>query len=244
MVFNKGRNMNILTYKQGYQLEHSTFKVSEKASELIKKFHQSADGLTLKNWKALSEILDYAAAAEQTIAEQKQYISNLESIAATDLLTGLLNRHGFENEIIHAIARAKRYGERSLFAYIDLDRFKLINDTYGHNTGDIMLKQVSEVLNISIRQTDYAARLAGDEFGLLLTNCDIEKGKERVGYIRHNLRKITVNHNGTNIQTSASIGFSVIDESSLLENVLEKADKAMYLNKRKRRQSQNKYRIS
>ena len=139
--------MNILPYSQDYQLEKTNFKVSEKATELIKKFHQSADGLTLKNWKALSEILDYAAAAEQTIAEQKQYISNLESLAATDMLTGLLNRAGFENEIVHAIARAKRYGEQSLFAFIDLDRFKPINDTHGHNAGDAMLRQVAVILH-------------------------------------------------------------------------------------------------
>ncbi|MDG1708718.1 MAG: hypothetical protein P8H03_08140, partial [Emcibacteraceae bacterium] len=71
--------MNVIQYNQGLNLDHSTFKVSEKASELVKKFHQSTDGLTLKNWKALSEILDYAAAAEQTIADQKAYITNLES---------------------------------------------------------------------------------------------------------------------------------------------------------------------
>ena len=100
--------MNILPYNQEFNLENSNFKINEAASELIKKFHQSADGLTLKNWKALSEILDYAAAAEQTIAEQKEYITNLESLAATDILTGLLNRHGFEHEITNAIARAKK----------------------------------------------------------------------------------------------------------------------------------------
>tara|TARA_R110002096_G_scaffold428927_1_gene641257 strand:+ start:89195 stop:89905 length:711 start_codon:yes stop_codon:yes gene_type:complete len=236
--------MNILPYSQDYQLEKTNFKVSEKATELIKKFHQSADGLTLKNWKALSEILDYAAAAEQTIAEQKQYISNLESLAATDMLTGLLNRAGFENEIVHAIARAKRYGEQSLFAFIDLDRFKPINDTHGHNAGDAMLRQVAVILNDSIRQTDSSSRLSGDEFGLLLTKCDIEKGMERAGYIRHNLRKITVIHDGHELHTSASLGFAIINESSTLEQVFEVADKAMYKNKRERQKSRNKYRIS
>jgi len=63
--------MNIVPYNSEYQLENSTFKISERASDLIKKFHKSTDGLTLKNWKALSEILDYAAAADQKIADQK-----------------------------------------------------------------------------------------------------------------------------------------------------------------------------
>lgn len=236
--------MNILPYNSDYQLENSTFKVSEKASELIKKFHQSPDGLTLKNWKALAEILDYAAAAEQTIAEQNEYISNLESLAATDMLTGLLNRQGFEREIIHAIARAKRFNELSLFAFIDLDGFKTINDTYGHNAGDNMLRQVGAILNASIRMTDDAARLSGDEFGLLLTNCDIEKAKERAGFIRHALRKITVNHNNDEIQTSASLGFAIIDENSVVEEIFDIADQAMYKNKRERKNTKNKYHLT
>ena len=236
--------MNILPYNSEYQLDHSTFKVSEKASELIRKFHQSTDGLTLKNWKALSEILDYAAAAEQTIADQKDYISDLESLAATDMLTGLLNRLGFEHEITHAIARANRYDEMSLFAYIDLDGFKKINDTYGHNAGDAILNQVGVILSASIRQTDDAARLSGDEFGLLLTKCDIEKGKERAGYIRHKLRKITVNHNGNEIHTSASMGFAVIDKDSSIKEVFEIADKAMYKNKRERKNTLKKFHLS
>lgn len=236
--------MNIVPYNSEYQLDNSTFKISERAAELIKKFHQSADGLTLKNWKALSEILDYAAAAEQTIADQKEYISDLESLAATDLLTGLLNRHGFELEISHAIARAKRYNENSLFAFIDLDGFKKINDTHGHNAGDIMLRQVASILSASIRETDTASRLAGDEYGILLTKCDIKKAKERAGYIRHNLRKITLFHKGSDIHTSASMGFAVIKPDSTLEGIFEKADTAMYKNKRERKNSIKKYHLA
>lgn len=233
--------MNIVQYNSDFQLENSTFKISERATELIRKFHESADGLTLKNWKALSEILDYAAAAEQKIADQKIYISNLESFAATDILTGLLNRHGLENEITHALARASRYNEKSLFAYIDLDGFKHINDTYGHNAGDLMLKQVGKILSNSIRLTDSASRLSGDEFGILLSKCDIEKGKERAGYIRHNLRKITLNFQGQELHTSASMGFAVINEKSTLEQIFDLADRAMYKNKRDRKKTRNKY---
>lgn len=233
--------MNIVEYNPDFQLENATFKISERASELIKKFHQSTDGLTLKNWKALSEILDYAAAAEQTIADQKTYISNLESLAATDILTGLMNRQGFENEIIHANARAKRFKEKSLFSYIDLDGFKYINDTYGHNAGDAMLIQVGEILESSIRLTDSASRLAGDEFGLLLSNCDIEKGKERVGYIRHHLRKITLKHDGQELHVSASMGFAEINGNDSVEQIFELADRAMYKNKRNRKKIRNKY---
>ena len=236
--------MNVIQYNHGLNLDHSTFKVSEKASELVKKFHQSTDGLTLKNWKALSEILDYAAAAEQTIADQKAYISDLESMASTDILTGLLNKQGFEKEINHAIARAQRFGEKSLFAYIDLDSFKALNDTYGHNTGDAMLLKIATLLASSIRKTDAAARLHGDEFGLLLSKCDIGKAKERAGYIRHLLKKVTLDHDSKDLHTSASMGFAVIEADTTIEEIFQTADQAMYDNKRTRKNTRNKYHLT
>ncbi len=236
--------MNIIQYNPDLQIKNNALSISKKATELIKKFHQSSDGLTLKNWKALSEILDYAAEAEQTIADQKEYISNLESLASTDMLTGLLNRQGFENEIENAIARANRYGEISLFAFVDLDGFKRVNDTYGHNAGDAMLKRVGELLIKSVRQTDAASRLSGDEFGLLLSKCDVEKAKERAGYIRHYLKKITLNYHGNVLSTCASMGFAIIDRNVAMEEIFDIADKAMYENKRERKQTRNKYHLT
>ena len=236
--------MNVIQYNQDYQSDKTNFKISDKATELVKKFHLSVDGLTLKNWKALSEILDYAAAAEQKIAEQKAYISNLESLASTDMLTGLLNKQGFEQEITYAIESAKRYDEKSLFAYLDLDGFKVLNDTYGHHAGDLMLLQVGAVLDQSIRKTDAAARLHGDEFGILLTKCDIEKAKERAGYIRHRLRKISIKHEGHDLYTAARMGFAVIGKDSNVNDILKYADHAMYENKRKRKNTLNKYHMS
>lgn len=236
--------MNVIQYKQENLVEHSNFKVSEKASELVRKFHQSADGLTLKNWKALSEILDYAAAAEQTIAEQKAYISNLESMASTDMLTGLLNKQGMEYEVNQAIARAQRFGEKSLFAYLDLDHFKIINDTFGHKVGDDILLKIGTLIAQSIRQTDYAARVYGDEFAILFNKCDIEKAKERAGYIRHKLRKITVMHEGHEIHVGASMGYAFIDENSKMEDIFHAADLSMYKNKNERKTNKKRYRLS
>lgn len=233
--------MSVIQFSPDIRLEDSTLHISRKASDLIKKFHQSADGLTLKNWKTLAEILDYAASAEQTIAEQKQYISSLESLTTTDMLTGLLNRHGMEYEIMHAIARANRYDENSLFAFIDLDNFKLTNDTYGHNAGDALLKRVAEVIETSVRQTDYTARLSGDEFAILLTNCNSKNGKEKASYIRHKLRKIKLNYAGEILYTGASMGFAEIKPNSLINDIFETADQAMYKNKRARKRTQNKY---
>ena len=107
-----------------------------------------------------------------------------------------------------------------------------------------MLKRVGELLIKSIRQTDAASRLSGDEFGLLLTKCDIEKGKERAGYIRHYLRKITLNYHGNVLSTCASMGFAVIEQNVTMEEIFDIADKAMYENKRERKQTRNKYHLT
>ena len=103
---------------------------------------------------------------------------------------------------------------------------------------------MASILNGSIRKTDSAARLSGDEYSILPTKCDIDKVKERAGYIRHNLRKITLFHKGNDIYTSASMGFAVIDPDSTLEGVFERADKAMCRNKRDRKNSSKKFHLA
>jgi GGDEF domain-containing protein len=78
----------------------------------------------------------------------------------------------------------------------------------------------------------------------LLTKCDIEKAKERAGYLRHLLRSVSVKNEGKDLYTSASMGFAVIDENSKIENILKIADQAMYKNKRERKKTLNKYHMS
>ena len=232
--------MNIIQYNREIQLENSTFKISEAASELIKKFHQSADGLTLQNWKALSEILDYASAAEQTIADQKEMISNLESIAATDLITGLMNRLGFENEIIHAIARAKRYQEASLFVYIDLDNFKLINDQMGHQTGDEVLIIISNQLKDLVNTNDLVASLGGDEFAIWFDGISAGDVEKALSPINQNQSLFSKFSPDPSRPFSLSIGKAEVKGSAneTLSQIIAKADAAMYVHKRSKKQNQ------
>ncbi|MFC7050856.1 GGDEF domain-containing protein [Emcibacter nanhaiensis] len=208
------------------------------AGELIEKFRVSPAGLTTGSWSLLTEILDFAVEAEQTIAEQNRKIEELESLAISDPLTGLLNRRGLEMELDHAVARNRRHAEPGLFVYIDLDNFKEINDSYGHAAGDALIRHVAHLLKGSIRQTDYAGRLGGDEFGLLLSHCDSKQfSAAHLLYIRRRLEKSPLEFEGLTLRAGASFGIARITPDSNREDILNQADEQMYFDKRARRRA-------
>ena len=208
------------------------------AGELIEKFRVAPGGLTNGSWSLLTEILDFAVEAEQTIAEQKRKIRELESLAITDPLTGLLNRRGLEMELDHAIARNRRHAEPGLFVYIDLDGFKEVNDTFGHAAGDALIGHVSGMLKDSIRQTDYAGRLGGDEFGLLLSHCDSKQfAAAHLLYIRRRLENSPFEFEGHRLRAGASFGIARITPDSSREDILSLADERMYFDKKARRRA-------
>jgi hypothetical protein len=117
--------------------------------------------------KTVQDILAYVAEKEQSLADLRGRVAELERLLEADELTGLLNRRGFETAAHRALAHAARYNETGVLALIDLDRFKHVNDAHGHAAGDAALRLIGQVLAESIRATDYAARLSGDEFAIL-----------------------------------------------------------------------------
>jgi len=209
--------------------------MNKSAGKLIEKFNVSDQGLSARNWHLLSEILDFAVEAEQTIADQKQRIQELEKLSSSDCLTGLLNRRGLIIEMDHALARAKRHYEHGLFIYIDLDDFKNINDTYGHAVGDELLCHVAHILSSAIRGTDYAARLGGDEFGLLLTHCDPCADLIKIQDIRRAFEKQPFIHKGMIIPINASMGMADVTPDSHLQDIFSAADEAMYHHKKRQK---------
>ncbi|MBN4046463.1 GGDEF domain-containing protein [bacterium AH-315-P15] len=186
-----------------------------------------------KNWRLLQEMLAYAAEAEQQLAEQKVRINHLESLAVTDHLTGLLNRRGFQEALDRALADAARHDERGLIAFIDLDRFKPINDKYGHEAGDEVLRAVADTLIEGVRTTDYMARLAGDEFVILFVRAE-RAARERALAIKSRLNRLSVPYRGDLILVKASMGIQAYGTASTAEDLLRRADKAMYRDKETR----------
>lgn len=175
--------------------------------------------------------------AQRRIERQESRIRELESLSVTDELTGLLNRRGFNMHLGKALAQAKRGDRQGVVLMIDLDRFKAINDTYGHAAGDGFLQAVAGVLEADVRESDTVARLGGDEFAVLMTDLDLESCSSRARALSERLNGHMVDWHGTILPISASVGFVSYTHTDTPANVLTRADELMYLQKHARRDS-------
>jgi diguanylate cyclase (GGDEF)-like protein len=148
------------------------------------------------------------------------------ALAMQDTLTGLNNRHKFEFAVEAEILRQKRYGGVFSLAVIDLDRFKALNDSRGHQFGDIALKLTGEVLRQATRQSDSTARLGGDEFAVLMPNTGAAEGKAACSQLAG---KIAARMREAGFSVTASIGCATFEQAPESSSVaLHSADKAMY----------------
>lgn len=163
------------------------------------------------------------------ITERKNAERQIQKLAYSDLLTGLPNRTLFLDRLDQALARAARDSGRLALLFLDLDEFKVVNDTMGHASGDELLLNVAQRLQGCIRSSDTLARLGGDEFVLLISYASQELN---VAHVANNLLEaLAPSHslNGRDIYTSASIGIAVYPEDGRdSETLLRCADMAMY----------------
>lgn len=156
--------------------------------------------------------------------------------ATRDALTGLINRREFERRLMVLLRRAREHGEHHVLAYIDLDQFKVINDTCGHGAGDRMLQQVTFLLRKSVRDSDALARLGGDEFALLLQDTTIEQAIPRLEALRNTVRDFSFSVEDRHFSVSLSIGAVPIQPTSAsASQLLSEADAACYAAKEKGR---------
>ncbi len=163
-------------------------------------------------------------------AERTRLIEKLKHLSRRDGLTGVLNRQYLDKRISEEIHRAKRYGTPLSLLIFDIDKFKNINDSYGHVAGDRVLKKAAEIVNRTIRDTDVAGRFGGDEFIVLLTHTDLNVGMEVAERVREGVEKARV-PSGKNraIQFSISIGICEYDdEIKTPQEFVAKADQALY----------------
>ncbi|MCB1539206.1 MAG: GGDEF domain-containing protein [Rhodospirillales bacterium] len=173
--------------------------------------------------------------AHRQIGTQRARIEHLEAAATTDDLTGLANRRGFVEAFDRELDRTTRgLTKGGLLLMIDLDNFKLINDTYGHAAGDAALRLVAETLKGTIRRMDVAARLGGDEFVLLFSNADTMAAVDRAQQLAMRLNTLTLRWKGEKINVRASIGMRAYAAGDSVDTALHGADSSMYAIKAKR----------
>lgn len=168
-------------------------------------------------------------ALSQTLSNSNSKADYLHNIATTDALTGLLNRREFDRRISEEFSRAKRHrGEVSL-ALFDIDFFKKINDSYGHNTGDTILKEIGGILASNTRNCDIVARYGGEEFALILPETPQTKAYELMDRLRELIENDTFNKTEKPIKCTISIGVAQLDLTDASpRDFVERTDKALY----------------
>lgn len=172
--------------------------------------------------------------AIRDVSQRRHQLRTLSWQATHDPLTGLINRREFEQRMERLLEKTTSDGRKHALCFIDLDNFKLINDTCGHMAGDALLKTIASQLRDKIRDTDTLARVGGDEFGLILYSCDIERAKIIGETLRKTLRSIDFRWEEHSFGVAASIGVVQVDsKTTLLNDALRSADAACYQAKEK-----------
>ena len=170
-----------------------------------------------------------ALVAFEDTTQQNLLSEELAFRVSHDAVTGLLNRDELERRLSRAIAETRRGGVKHLFCYLDLDQFKVINDTLGHYAGDEFLRQLASHLRARLRPYDSLARLGGDEFGVLLERCDRDSGAPLVESLLEAARSLRFSWDGEKHTATVSIGVVEIDEKALsATSVLSLGDAACF----------------
>ena len=154
----------------------------------------------------------------------------LEQAARTDSLTGLLNRRAFDEILVREFERARFAGERLGIILLDLDRFKSINDTYGHAAGDEVLRRISGLLQQGTRPSDVLARYGGEEFVLLLRGAQLEEVRTIAERLRRSIEESLAGPSA--LQITTSLGMAIAEPEESAEDLIDRCDQALYASKR------------
>jgi len=160
-----------------------------------------------------------------------KYEQQLIKKAMTDSLTSVYNRHGIEKAIEENYRTALT---SSCVVYADIDHFKMVNDTYSHEAGDLVLSEVAKIISDNIRKDDRVGRMGGEEFIIILNSTSIEKAKPKLDYIRKAIKQHNFSWNGNQIKVTVSFGVSEFEpkEGSDFNKTIAEADRALLQSKK------------
>jgi diguanylate cyclase (GGDEF)-like protein/PAS domain S-box-containing protein len=170
------------------------------------------------------------------VSEMRGITRQMSYQATHDALTGLVNRREFERRLDESLQDARARSVSHVLCYLDLDRFKAVNDTSGHTAGDNMLRELAGILKEKVRDSDVVARLGGDEFGMLLIGCPLEKARQIADDVCAAVRDFNFVWRDKIYSVGVSVGMvQMASESGSIEDVLSAADSACYIAKQQGR---------
>jgi len=175
------------------------------------------------------EMLGVVANQVAISLQNGRMVQSLEEQATTDGLTGLVNHRTFQERFSAMLGRADRHSFRVAMLLTDIDHFKKVNDTYGHPTGDAVLKRVAAILKASARKIDIVARYGGEEFALVLEGTDRAGARQLAERIREEVSAQTFESSKGPFKVTLSLGVAVYaDDGKAKQDVISCADKALY----------------
>jgi diguanylate cyclase (GGDEF)-like protein len=188
--------------------------------------------------KSRSTAMRFAAEVDSLkadLAAARARVAELETRVDEDPLTGLLNRRGFERVLEQVLAFVRRYAATAAIVYLDLDRFKPINDRHGHAAGDWVLGRVARLVAGHVRASDVVARIGGDELAVLLWNVSPAQAEEKARSFESKIDGEEFLFKGKKLAAGISAGATMLAADDTVESALTRADAAMYARKRERK---------
>ena len=173
-------------------------------------------------------LLDEIERLRDQLAKGEARLSELDRLAHRDPLVDLPNRRSFLTSLEQLIAKVERYGVDAAMLFVDVDGLKAVNDRLGHNAGDKALIKIARLLVASVRKADFVARLAGDEFGILLEHADELNAWTMALRVVETVDECEFCVNNVCVPLSVAIGVGVIEPGDTPETVLARADSEMY----------------
>lgn len=188
---------------------------------------QARDDLSL-----VEELRSEVASLRRELRLLRMANAELERIAVRDPLTPLYNRRFFLTALTERLARAKRYDAKAAVLFIDINKMKFINDQFGHGAGDFALVHAAQLVRTSIRSTDVAARIGGDEFAVILEEVDEEQALTKADQLEEVIAATSCIYGDDVLPVSASIGYTMLRPDDSEDSLIERADANMYARKR------------
>lgn len=221
--------------KDGSQLKLKIGKQLDSVKKAISQYREELKGANeavLNSIKALSQRL---TSMEEEASELKETIRSQRELALKDALTELPNRQAYNDYIEKELARVMRHGSPLSMAVCDVDKFKQVNDNYGHLAGDKVLKVIAKVISQSLRKSDFIARFGGEEFVVLFPETDLEAAMTVAEKMRITVESCPFHFKEKRVPVTASFGVTQFAEGDSADSLFSRADKALYQAKRQGR---------
>lgn len=194
----------------------------------IRQFREGEDARYQQAQELVKQLSGKVQVLEQDGEQLRQRLEQTQQEAMQDALTGLPNRKAYEEHIAAEVARSRRYGTPLSIVVWDVDKFKDINDTYGHAAGDRVLKVIGELLRDNIRQSDFVSRYGGEEFVLLLPQTPLEVARGVAEKLRAQIENTPFHFQEQRVIVTVSGGLAQYQNDEAVNQLFERADKAMY----------------